>query len=383
MSEVVTLEGEAAETLDTLADRINGEHRACERAVVSAVRHAIAAGEMLLEAKEIAGHGNWGDWLRENFEGSERHAQRYMQIASRKDELNPTHVSDMSLRGALRELAAPVEPRRDEQETLEVYRELREEYGDRLTAGLIRRVVRPRLERMRREEEARRRTENQPPIDQYVVGEAEIRHCDFRDLNLPENSAHLILTDPPYPGEYLPLWRDLSHFAATTLRDGGLLVAYSGQWYLPTVMEYLSEELEYVWTGAVTLPGARNQVMGRQFFNTFKPILFYRKPGDNTATGRWAADSVESPGRTRELHPWQQSIEPFEFYVSRLTQPGELVVDPFLGSGTTAVAAHRAQRSFIGCDLDQKAVRTTRDRLDELDRIGYVGRHGTEEVVAA
>ncbi len=103
MGEVVRLEEQRS--IDVLATRINEEHRACERAVVSAVEHAIRAGEMLLEAKERAGHGNWGDWLRQHFEGSERHAQRYMHIARRKDELNPTRVSDLSIRGALRELS--------------------------------------------------------------------------------------------------------------------------------------------------------------------------------------------------------------------------------------------------------------------------------------
>ena len=107
MSEIVGLD--ETRSIDALAARINEEHRACEQAVISAVEHAIRAGEMLLEAKERAGHGNWGDWLRENFEGSERHAQRYMHIARRKDELNPTRVSGLSLRGALRELSAPSE----------------------------------------------------------------------------------------------------------------------------------------------------------------------------------------------------------------------------------------------------------------------------------
>jgi len=121
--QIATLE--KARGLDALATRINEEHRACERAVVSAVEHAIAAGEMLLEAKERAGHGNWGDWLRENFEGSERHAQRYMHIARGKDELNPTHVSDMSLRGALRELSAPT----DTEDAPDPTRKLRELEG--------------------------------------------------------------------------------------------------------------------------------------------------------------------------------------------------------------------------------------------------------------
>jgi Protein of unknown function (DUF3102) len=90
--------------LDTLAESINTEHRACEAAVASAVDHAVAAGEMLLEVKHSLKHGGWLKWLDANFEGSRRHAQRYMQLAEHKGQLNATRVSHSSITGALREL---------------------------------------------------------------------------------------------------------------------------------------------------------------------------------------------------------------------------------------------------------------------------------------
>ena len=49
-------------------------------------------------------HGEWLPWLRDHFEGSERHAQRFMKLAREQRALDPTRVSDLSLRGALREL---------------------------------------------------------------------------------------------------------------------------------------------------------------------------------------------------------------------------------------------------------------------------------------
>jgi len=42
-----------------------------------------------------------------------------------------------------------------------------------------------------------------------------------------------------------------------------------------------------------------------------------------------------------------------------------LICDPFLGSGTTALAGYLEGRRFIGCDLDPGGVETTRQRLDE------------------
>lgn len=51
-----------------------------------------------------------------------------------------------------------------------------------------------------------------------------------------------------------------------------------------------------------------------------------------------------------------------EHIVSLLTNPGELVVDPFLGSGTTAVAAQRLGRRVIGSELDPRYADITRKR---------------------
>lgn len=90
-----------------LTNRINEEHRRCERAIHSMLEHAVACGQMLEEAKAEAGHGNWLPWLRENFDGSERIAQAYMKVARGQRKLNPQRVADMSLREALIEIAEP------------------------------------------------------------------------------------------------------------------------------------------------------------------------------------------------------------------------------------------------------------------------------------
>ncbi len=92
--------------LATLADKVNAEHRACERAVGAALGHAINAGELLTEAKAGVQHGSWGTWLAEKFEGSERTAQAYMKVYRRRDEIR-NGAADLSLRGALKELEAP------------------------------------------------------------------------------------------------------------------------------------------------------------------------------------------------------------------------------------------------------------------------------------
>src|SRR3990167_209755 len=72
-----------------------------------------------------------------------------------------------------------------------------------------------------------------------------IEHGDFRELirTLKPNSIDLILTDPPYPREYLPLWSDLAKEAARVLKPSGFLIAYSGQNNLPKILQDLAQYL--------------------------------------------------------------------------------------------------------------------------------------------
>ena len=65
---------------------------------------------------------------------------------------------------------------------------------------------------------------------------------------------------------------------------------------------------------------------------------------------------------TRE-HPTQKPVELFEHFIRLHTKPGDLVVDPFCGSGSSGVAAKRLGRSWLGCDTDERWVEMTRRRL--------------------
>jgi DUF3102 family protein len=100
---------EVDKKLDTLAEKINREHRRVASAVGSALEHAQRAGRLLIEAKERVKHGEWLPWLAENFEGSERAAQMYMRVHSQwpQIEANTKSVSDLTLSGALKSISAP------------------------------------------------------------------------------------------------------------------------------------------------------------------------------------------------------------------------------------------------------------------------------------
>jgi hypothetical protein len=66
-------------SLALLASRINAEHTAVASSLRQGLRHAMAAGELLIEAKALVKHGRWLPWLREHCEISDRTAQLYMR----------------------------------------------------------------------------------------------------------------------------------------------------------------------------------------------------------------------------------------------------------------------------------------------------------------
>jgi hypothetical protein len=73
----------AAKTLTKLAARIRAEHKATAMAMRRGVTHAIAAGELLIEAKTLLKHGRWLPWLRNHCAMSERTAQLTCAVRAR------------------------------------------------------------------------------------------------------------------------------------------------------------------------------------------------------------------------------------------------------------------------------------------------------------
>ena len=193
--------------------------------------------------------------------------------------------------------------------------------------------------------------ENEPP----TIEQLDIRCGDFRQTLADVENVSLILTDPPYPEEYLPLWNDLGEFAAERLVDGGSLVAYCGQSILPEVFSRLSQHLRYWWT--LALIHGKSQMLPGKFVSVgWKPIVWFVKDGRNSHS--MLADTVSGGTARKTLitgddGSWAQSIDPVLPIISALSAPGDLVVDPFAGSGTFGIAAVRSNRRFIGADLKE------------------------------
>lgn len=68
-------------------------------------------------------------------------------------------------------------------------------------------------------------------------------------------------------------------------------------------------------------------------------------------------------GKTRKTYTPQMPLAVLDRIILSTSNPGDLVIDPFLGTGTTGVSAVRAGRNFWGCDIDTVQVREARNRI--------------------
>ena len=70
------------------------------------------------------------------------------------------------------------------------------------------------------------------------------------------------------------------------------------------------------------------------------------------------------PNRNGKLHPTQKPVDLCEWLIKTYSNEGDLVLDPFMGSGTTGIACINTNRNFIGIEKDKKYFEVAKKRLD-------------------
>lgn len=185
---------------------------------------------------------------------------------------------------------------------------------------------------------------------------------DLREWRPKHVSA--IITDPPYIGDSIPLYEALRDLAVDVLPEGAPLVVMTWQAILPDVIDALRHDcLSYRWCICWRYANTENTVdYKRRVFDCWKPVLVYHK-GIFPSDARMFRDEIANKDPDKDFHEWGQSVDGFERLVTSFSEPGDTICDPFLGGGTTAIAALSQARRFIGCDIEPNAVETTRRRL--------------------
>jgi hypothetical protein len=222
-----------------------------------------------------------------------------------------------------------------------------------------------RLERIARE--STRQKLRAQEVRDFQEGQTLLLQGDFnsRGKDIADNSAHLIMTDLPYEKSALPLWEQLSLFASAKLKDGGILISYSGCLYLPQVMEGLGKHLTYLWTAAIYHSGATKNVYPVGLTQGWKPLLIYYKPPLNIY---WPmTHDIYSGGEEKSNHEWQQATSEALYFIKTFCPKNGTMIDPCMGSGTSIIAGLQSGLGLncIGIELDKATFIEAQRRIQE------------------
>ncbi len=256
-------------------------------------------------------------------------------------------------------------------------------------------------------------------------GEVDVIHLgDARNMGrVPDASVALVVTSPPYfagkeyetalgeghvPAdyiEYLEMLRDVFHECVRTLEPGGRIavnVANLGRKpyrnLAADVTAILQDDLRLLLRGEVVWQkqrGASGSCAWGSYQSPANPVLrdtterliiaskgrFDRVgrggvgrdtdgrptiPGDEFMEATLDVWEIPAESATRVGHPAPFPVALVERCLHLFTYDGDVVLDPFMGSGTTGVAAKRTGRHFVGYDTEPAYVRQARERIDSL-----------------
>lgn len=216
-----------------------------------------------------------------------------------------------------------------------------------------------------------------------------LMHGDcFDELgSVPDGSVNLVLTDPPYSSpvknafgrETVKRLSDLSLQEAyfrklkaefeRVLADGGGVAIFCDEAYYAVLYGIF-----YDWRNESMVVWDKGRLgMGRPVRRCHE-LVFVASPGKTTlSTDRYShIPSVVRCAPVKRHHPAEKPVGLLDRIVSCLSEPGGTVLDPFMGSGSTGVAAVGAGRSFIGIELDadyyEAAEKRVSDALAERER---------------
>jgi site-specific DNA-methyltransferase (adenine-specific) len=104
--------------------------------------------------------------------------------------------------------------------------------------------------------------------------------------------------------------------------------------------------------------------MGYHYRSRYEFILFFEK-GKKKLNDLGVSDIIECP-RIHRGYPTEKPHQVSEVLVKQSTQVGDIVLDPFIGSGSSGVASVRLGRHFLGCDSNSEALDLSHERISSM-----------------
>lgn len=229
--------------------------------------------------------------------------------------------------------------------------------------------------------------------------------CVKKMLEIKDGVVDLVLTDPPYNLGLFMKNRDTNlgalrenHFAASSwdhieqkewevnmnnffkesarvLKKDGALLIFVSLIKVETIINLAQKNGFYYKTTGIwhkTNPMPRN--MNLHFVNSTEAWIYFinaGKTGKFNNKGKVIHDFYESSvigakEKRHGKHPTQKPIALMEHFVELLSDEDDLVLDPFMGSGSTGVAAMGNKRSFYGIELDEGYYKISTQRIADI-----------------
>ena len=209
---------------------------------------------------------------------------------------------------------------------------------------------------------------------------------------LENESVDAIITDPPYiiarENRFNTMGRAGIDFgdwdrefnliswisvAVEKLKKGGNIIIFTDWKKISYIIEELEKnnvEIKDMIRVEKSNPIPRNR--DRRFITDYEVAVYGVKKG-----GKWTFNRLDEKyerpliktsvtPKSQKIgkgHPTQKSLKAMEWLIERLTNEGDIVLDPFMGSGTTGVACQDLNRDFIGCEISDDYFEMAQKRL--------------------
>jgi DNA modification methylase len=215
---------------------------------------------------------------------------------------------------------------------------------------------------------------------------------------VPDNSVRLVLTDPPYLIAHIgPTGKAYEHFDTEDSFTMEQLEEYVKEWYRVLVpggtlicwfdtfkvgdLRAMCERAKFGGRYRVIrwIKDSGNQVEVKQTYIGWgesalvcskppaKEIVFNNKDENGKAIAHRGLYTAKTPRGRERFHPTQKPVDLFEELIRLHSNPGETVLDSFVGSGATPVACLLQGRNFIGAELNPEYYEKTQERLLAVD----------------
>lgn len=190
---------------------------------------------------------------------------------------------------------------------------------------------------------------------------------------IPHNSVDFILTDPPYLVNYRPRsgqrvandnaqeWlQPAADGMYRVLKRDALCVSFCG-WTQADQFTAAWRKAGFRPVGHIVFRKGYASASG--YLRSQHEMAYLLAKGRPPKPTRPIGDVIDYPYTGNRLHPTQKPVDALRPLIECFTQAGDLVFDPFLGSGSTLVAATQLGREWLGIELDENHHRTAKARL--------------------